>query len=70
MLTDSSFGIDSIPESESLADEVTVKNYWERMEKRFQIRSGGRNEWTIELPDELINAVREKLKAPTAATKN
>ncbi len=57
-------------ESESLADLVATKSYWQRMEQHFQIRSGGRNEWKIALPDELIHAVREKLKSQTAETKN
>jgi hypothetical protein len=37
--------------------------YWSELYNRFEARPGQVNEWTIPLPDELIKAVREKLKA-------
>ena len=37
--------------------------YWSRLDNSFQARPGQINEWTIPLPDELIKAVRETLKA-------
>ncbi len=44
--------------------------YWRDVQHRFEARSAEVNEWTIPLPDELINAVREALKVdPTAKAK-
>jgi hypothetical protein len=37
--------------------------YWARLARSFEARPGQVNEWTIPLPDELIKAVRERLKA-------
>jgi hypothetical protein len=41
----------------------------ESKEFQFSAEEGKRNEWTITLPDQLIQAVRQKLKAPDASTK-
>ncbi len=57
-------------ESERLADPVALKYIWQGNEEQFRIRSGGRNEWKIELPDDVIQMAREKLNAPTSSTKN
>ena len=38
--------------------------YWSRLDENLQARPGEVNEWTIPLPEELIQAVRAKLKAP------
>ena len=40
--------------------------YWRRVDASFVARPGLANEWTIPLPDELINAVRIALKADNA----
>jgi hypothetical protein len=37
--------------------------YWLDLSKAFEVRSGQTNEWTIPLPNELIQAVREAIKA-------
>ena len=37
--------------------------FWMRVNNGFEARVGKSNEWTIPLPDELIRAVREALKA-------
>jgi hypothetical protein len=36
-------------------------NYWRQLETAFEARSGQPNEWTIPIPDELAQAVREAL---------
>jgi hypothetical protein len=38
------------------------KEYWLRVDNEFEARLGQLNEWTIPLPGELIEAVREALK--------
>jgi hypothetical protein len=40
--------------------------YWQRVGASFVARSGEAREWTIPLPDELIQAVRDALKAEKA----
>ena len=42
------------------------KNYWRSLDKTLQGKPGQVDEWTIALPDELIKAVRDKLKAEPA----
>ncbi len=37
--------------------------YWSQLDTKFEARSGPINEWTIPLPDPLIQAVRQRLKA-------
>ncbi len=39
--------------------------YWNRARNEFEAKPGKVNEWTIRLPDELIQAVRAALKADT-----
>jgi len=46
------------------------KSYWRPREKTLQGKPGTVVEWTISLPDELIKAVRDKLKADPAAKTN
>jgi hypothetical protein len=36
---------------------------WSQLASGFEVRPGRVNEWTISLPDELVQAVRERLKA-------
>ena len=44
--------------------------FWDQVDLAFEAHLGQVNEWTIPLPDELINAVREALKVdPTAKAK-
>ncbi len=40
--------------------------YWNRVRNEFEAKAGEVNEWTVRLPDELIQAVREALKAEKA----
>ena len=42
------------------------EKYWLGLNDAFEARSGGPNEWTIPIPDELAQAVRKALKAPRA----
>ncbi len=43
---------------------VTVAaSYWRQLEGRFSVRPGQVNDWTLPLPEELINAVRQQLEA-------
>jgi hypothetical protein len=37
-------------------------DYWDKVDVAFEVRAGQVNEWTVPLPDELIQAVREALK--------
>jgi hypothetical protein len=39
------------------------REYWSKTATSFELRSGQVNEWTLPLPEELIQAVRTKLKA-------
>jgi hypothetical protein len=39
-------------------------SYWRDLEKSLTVRRGEINEWAIPLPDEVIEAAREALKAP------
>ena len=39
-------------------------SYWRQLEGSFSVRPGQVNEWTLPLPDELLNAVREQLERP------
>jgi hypothetical protein len=57
---------------QSAAPTVTLPaEYWDRVELGFEARLGQTNEWTIPLPDELLSAVREALKAkPTPRAKS
>ncbi len=59
-------------ESKAQAEKVPAKraefielpsDYWQRVEASFVSRSGNTAEWTIPLPTELIQAVREALEA-------
>jgi hypothetical protein len=38
------------------------QSYWSQLEERFSVRPGQVNDWTVPLPEELINVVREQLK--------
>jgi hypothetical protein len=42
------------------------REYWQRVGNEFEAKPGKTNEWTIPLPDELIQAVRSALKAGKA----
>ena len=46
------------------------EEYWQRVNHALEAKPGQTNEWTIPLPDELIQAVREVLKAEKAAKDN
>lgn len=41
--------------------------YWTTPSNRFEIRAGQKNEWTIPLPEQLVKAVRERLKQAAKA---
>jgi hypothetical protein len=43
------------------------KSYWRTLVKSLPVKEDKADDWTISLPDELIKAVREKLKAEPAA---
>jgi hypothetical protein len=47
---------------------ILPENYWLEASKAFEVRSGQTNEWTIPLPDVLLRAVREALKAEKLPT--
>jgi hypothetical protein len=38
-------------------------DFWDKVDTGFEVRLGQVNEWTIPLPDELIEAVRAAIKA-------
>jgi len=44
--------------------------YWSKVRSGFEARRGEVNEWTIPLPDKLIRAVREALRADTSPRKS
>ena len=55
---------------EQVSNPILPSSYRSLPKKSFEARVGQVNEWTIPLPDELINAVREALKVdPTAKAK-
>jgi hypothetical protein len=41
---------------------AVAEPYWRNVRGRFSVRPGQANEWTIPLPDEVIEAVRKRLK--------
>jgi hypothetical protein len=45
---------------------VISQQSWAKMGSGFEARPDQVNEWTITLPDELVSAVRAKLRAETA----
>ena len=55
---------------ESLRTVGLPQAYWIKLNKGFEARLGETNEWTIPLPDELIQAVREALKVDTSPKKS
>jgi hypothetical protein len=67
---DPDLGEDPFPTSSTLRDfkgGVTVApSYWHELEGRFLVRPGQVNEWTLSLPEELINTVREELAGQDA----
>lgn len=42
------------------------RKFWAADKNRFEVKSGDMNDWTIPLPDELVQAVRAALKADNA----
>jgi hypothetical protein len=42
---------------------VLPREYWSKTAAGFELQPGQVNEWTIPLPEELLQAVRTKLKA-------
>jgi hypothetical protein len=50
--------------------DLILKDYWPEDLDHFEARPGQVNEWTIDLPEELIKAVREKLEDRAAAKPN
>jgi hypothetical protein len=42
---------------------AVAPSYWRQLEGRFSVRPGQVNDWTLPLPEELINAVRQQLEA-------
>jgi hypothetical protein len=65
--TDEEIDTGSAPERHSSRSDSPIlalpREYWSQTAASFEVRSGQVNEWTLPLPEELIQAVRTKLKA-------
>ena len=55
---------------ELLPDGVPARKFWRGLKGHFELRAGQKNEWTIPLPPELAQAVREALKTEKAPNDN